>query len=96
MHIKTVKITSKGQMTLPKEFRDTLGVSEGDQLILFRKGKQVILQSAKEFQKRVEELERQFEKESLEAGLTKEDYESIQNDRSDYAEEYMKRLKGEE
>ncbi|MBN2910822.1 AbrB/MazE/SpoVT family DNA-binding domain-containing protein [Polycladomyces sp. WAk] len=94
--MKTVKITSKGQMTLPKEFRDALGVSEGDQLILFRKGKQVILQSAKEFQKRVEELERQFEKEALEAGLTKEDYESIQNDRSDYAEEYMNRLKGEE
>jgi antitoxin PrlF len=94
--MKTVKITSKGQMTLPKEFRDALGVSEGDQLILVRKGKQVILQSAKEFQKRVEELERQFEKEALEAGLTKEDYESIQNDRSDYTDEYMKRLKEEE
>lgn len=50
MDMKTVKITSKGQMTLPKEFRDTLGVTEGDQLILVRKGKQVILQSAKEFQ----------------------------------------------
>lgn len=94
--MKTVKITSKGQMTLPKEFRDALGVNEGDQVILVRKGKQVILQSAKEFQNRVEELERQFEKEALEAGLTKEDYKSIQNDRSDYSDEYMQRLKGEE
>ncbi|PTM51713.1 AbrB/MazE/SpoVT family DNA-binding domain-containing protein [Desmospora activa] len=91
--MKTVKITSKGQMTLPKEFRDALGVNEGDQLILVQKGKQVILQSAKEFQKRVEELERQFEKEAFEAGLTKEDYESIQNDRSDYTDDYMSRLK---
>jgi len=51
------------------------------------------MECAKEFQKRVEELEYQFEKEALEAGLSKEDYESIQNNRSDYAEEYMKRLK---
>lgn len=93
MRMKTVKITSKGQMTLPKEFRDALGVNEGDQLILIRKDNQVILKSAKEFQKRVEELERQFENEALEAGLTKEDYKSIQNDRSNYGNEYMKRLK---
>lgn len=91
--MKTVKITSKGQMTLPKEFRDALGVTEGDQLILVQKGKQIILQSAKEFQKRVEDLERQFEKEALKAGLAKEDYESIQNDRSDYGDEYMQRLR---
>lgn len=51
------------------------------------------MKSAKEYQKRVKELERQFEQEALEAGLSKEDYKSIQNDRSDYAEEYMKRLK---
>jgi AbrB family looped-hinge helix DNA binding protein len=29
---KPVKVTRKGQVTLPKEFRDTLGVIEGDVL----------------------------------------------------------------
>lgn len=29
---KPVKVTRKGQVTLPKEFRDTLGLAEGDVL----------------------------------------------------------------
>jgi AbrB family looped-hinge helix DNA binding protein len=29
---KPFKVTRKGQVTLPKEFRDTLGVEEGDVL----------------------------------------------------------------
>lgn len=91
--MKTVKITSKGHLTLPKDLRDRLGANEGDQLILVRKEKQGILLSTKEFQRRVEELERQFEKEALEAGLTKEEYESIQNNRSNFAVDYMDRLK---
>lgn len=38
-----VKVSSKGQITLPKEIRDALGIKEGTKLQVLRIGKQVIL-----------------------------------------------------
>ena len=35
MRIKTVTISSKGQITLPKEFRETYHLLEGEQAMLF-------------------------------------------------------------
>lgn len=32
MHLLKAKVTSKGQITLPKELRDTLGIHEGDHI----------------------------------------------------------------
>lgn len=37
-----VKVTRKGQVTLPKEFRDALGVEEGDLLYAAVEGEKVI------------------------------------------------------
>lgn len=39
----TAKLSSKNQMVLPKELRESLGVSSGDELILVPRGNVVVL-----------------------------------------------------
>ncbi|NQT08037.1 AbrB/MazE/SpoVT family DNA-binding domain-containing protein, partial [Candidatus Bathyarchaeota archaeon] len=41
MSVSTV--SSKGQVTIPKEIRETLGVNEGDKLIFLVEGDKVVL-----------------------------------------------------
>ena len=43
------KITSKGQVTLPKEIRDQLGVRAGDSLVYEMDGKSVRVRKAQAF-----------------------------------------------
>ena len=40
---KAIKVTRKGQVTLPKEFRDALGVEEGDVLYASVEGERVVI-----------------------------------------------------
>ena len=40
MRIKTIKVTSKGQISLPIDIRKEVGIEEGDELIMIEsKGK---------------------------------------------------------
>jgi AbrB family looped-hinge helix DNA binding protein len=39
---KSVKVTRKGQVSLPKEYRDALGVEEGDILYASVEGERVV------------------------------------------------------
>jgi AbrB family looped-hinge helix DNA binding protein len=43
MEVSVGKVTSKGQVTIPKEIRETLGVNEGDKLIFLVEGDKVVL-----------------------------------------------------
>ena len=43
MEVSVSTITSKGQVTIPKEIRETLGVIEGDKLIFFIDGDRVLI-----------------------------------------------------
>jgi len=43
MEVSVGKVTSKGQVTIPKEIRETLGVNEGDKLLFLVEGDKVIL-----------------------------------------------------
>ena len=40
---KLAKITSKGQITLPKEVRDELGVRAGDGVVFHKQGNKVVI-----------------------------------------------------
>lgn len=40
---KLAKITSKGQITLPKEVRDELGVRSGDSVVFHKQGNKVVI-----------------------------------------------------
>lgn len=43
MEVSVGTVTSKGQVTIPKEIRETLGVIEGDKLIFLVEGDSVVL-----------------------------------------------------
>jgi len=43
MEVRVGTVTSKGQVTIPKEIRETLGVIEGDKLIFLIEGDRVIM-----------------------------------------------------
>ena len=43
MEVRVGTVTSKGQVTIPKEIRETLGVIEGDKLIFLVEGDKVVL-----------------------------------------------------
>lgn len=43
MEVSVGTVTSKGQVTIPKEIRETLGVIEGDRLIFLVEGDKVVL-----------------------------------------------------
>ena len=44
--VDNAKVMAKGQITLPKDIRDALGVQTGDRVTLIRKDNQVIMMNA--------------------------------------------------
>ncbi len=46
MIIGTSSISEKGQITIPKEIRDKLGIMQGDRLIFDLKGNKIIIQKS--------------------------------------------------
>ena len=44
--VDNAKVMAKGQITLPKDIRDALGVQTGDRVTLIRKDDQVIMMNA--------------------------------------------------
>ena len=44
--VENAKVMAKGQITLPKDIRDALGVQTGDRVTLIRQDDQVILMNA--------------------------------------------------
>jgi len=43
-HIKTVTVSSKGQIVIPEDIRNELAISEGTQLVLLESGGKLILE----------------------------------------------------
>ena len=46
MELKTIKLSEKGQISIPKEIRKGMRLKKGDKLVLMTKGQQLILQKA--------------------------------------------------
>jgi len=46
MELKTIKLSEKCQISIPKEIREKLHIKKGDQLILISKENQIIIQKA--------------------------------------------------
>ncbi len=47
MKIKTVKVSDKGQIAIPKEMRDSLHIEKGDEVILVAEGNIIIIEKVK-------------------------------------------------
>ena len=45
MEVKIIKLSTKGQLTIPKEFREKLNLHAGDDLIMYFKDEEIIIKS---------------------------------------------------
>ena len=52
MDLKTIKLSEKGQISIPKEIRKGMHLKKGDKLVLVAKGDRLILQKADSFLKK--------------------------------------------
>lgn len=48
MAFQTISLRNKGQITLPADIRDALGLKQGDTLLVEREGRRIILISAED------------------------------------------------
>jgi AbrB family looped-hinge helix DNA binding protein len=64
-HIRSVTVSSKGQIVIPEEIRKELALKEGTKLVLVEKDGKVILQKEKEALKNFEKMLTEEEKERL-------------------------------
>lgn len=66
-----VKVMSKGQVTIPKEVREVLGVQSGDKITFIVDGTTVRVVNAAQYAMRL--LQEEMRGEAEQAGLTSED-----------------------
>ena len=72
--LATTKLSSKGQVVIPEEVRNSLGLKTGDQFIVIGKGDAVILKTISEPSfNQFEELLLEAKKQAKKAGLKKND-----------------------
>jgi AbrB family looped-hinge helix DNA binding protein len=69
--VETAKVMAKGQITIPKEIRQRLGVGDGDRVTLIWDGDQVVMVNPTLFAMRV--LQDRFAGQAAQAGFQTED-----------------------
>ncbi len=52
--LKTVNVSEKGQITIPREIQTLLGIKKGDRLVLATKNKKLLIQKAANLEKQME------------------------------------------
>ncbi len=48
MDVKTVKVSEKGQIAIPLDIREAMGLEKGDELILMQEGGKILMEKASE------------------------------------------------
>ncbi len=51
IEVKTVKVSEKGQIAIPADIRNSIGIKQGDTLLLIQENKRILLQKAEQLGK---------------------------------------------
>lgn len=51
MKIKSVKVSDKGQISIPQDIREIIGIEKGDELIIFQEGDKIMLKKSGSIEK---------------------------------------------
>ena len=78
--IETIKVSSRGQIVIPEDIRNHLGISEGTKLVLIEKENKLILVKEKEF---LESLENNDKEKAGWLSLAEKNLEKIWNNPKD-------------
>lgn len=87
MDIAITKMSSKGQIVIPQEMRES--INPGEKLIIIKSGKQMIMRKMKEMEKILEE-DLEFAKRTEEAWQRYDKGEFISMDSKDFLKELEK------
>lgn len=68
--MEVVKVSSKGQIVIPKNFREKLGIKEGEYLLIFSRGDVIVM---KKLNIDVEEILKEGEEAAKSLGVSEED-----------------------
>ncbi len=55
MLVKTIKVSDKGQIAIPLEIREEIGINKGDNLVLVQEGKKILLEPVDKVSKKIKE-----------------------------------------
>ncbi len=53
--MKTIKVSDKGQISIPQSFRERLGILKGDELILFEVGGKLLIEKQQKAEEKIKE-----------------------------------------
>ncbi len=53
--LKTVNVSEKGQIVIPREIQELLGIKKGDSLVITTKNKKILIQKATNIEKYIED-----------------------------------------
>jgi len=53
--LKTVSVSDKGQIAIPREIQKLLGIKKGDRLVLITKNEQLLIQKATDLEKQMKD-----------------------------------------
>ena len=69
--MELAKITTKGQVTIPKSIRELLDLKEGSKILFIQKGKDIVIQNAAMLA--LEKIQKSFDGEAERVGLETEE-----------------------
>ena len=69
--MELAKVTSKGQITIPKSIRDMLQIKEGSKILFFEKENEIVIKNAAMLS--LEKIQKEFEGEAERLGLETEE-----------------------
>ena len=69
--MELAKVTSKGQITIPKSIREMLNIKEGSKILFFEKENEVVIKNAAMLS--LEKIQKEFEGEAERLGLETEE-----------------------
>ena len=55
MIIKTVKVSEKGQIAIPREIREKTGIKRGDELIVVQEGNRIMIERTTQTSERIKD-----------------------------------------
>lgn len=53
--IKTIRVSEKGQIAIPREIRERLGISQGDELVVVQNEERMLIEKAPKVSKRIQD-----------------------------------------
>ena len=62
MEIKTIKVSEKGQIAIPRIIREKIGIDKGDELLLFEIDGKIMLEKVKMFSNLIKDNFKDVEK----------------------------------